>query len=150
MDMGSYISGYVDGEGCFSISIRPRPRNKIGWEVIANFSISQNRDRIRVLRLMRDYFGYGSFRTNKCDKTVKYEIRSIDVLVNKIIPYFREYPLQSERQKDVEIFAKVCQMIKAGRHLEKKGLIKIVKLRAKMSFIGNRFYTTDLILKSIK
>ena len=32
MNLESYISGYVDGEGCFCVSIRPRKGNKTGWE----------------------------------------------------------------------------------------------------------------------
>ena len=150
MNIQSYISGYVDGEGCFSVSIRPRPSNKIGWEVVASFAVAQNRDRIRVLKLMREYFNYGSFRRNISDKTMKYEIRNIDVLINKVIPHFKKYPIQSERRRDFEIFVKICEKIKKKEHLSKEGLIKIVKLRSQMSFSNNRIYTKAKILHSIK
>lgn len=150
MDIRPYISGYTDGEGCFSVSIRPRPQNNLGWEVVASFAVAQNRNRIGVLKLMKDYFGYGSFRYSKTDHTVKYEIRSVRVLTKKVIPHFRKYPLQSGRQKDVEIFAKICEMIKKKEHLTKKGLIKITKLRSQMSFLSKRIYTQEVILRSIK
>ena len=32
VDVASYISGYVDGEGCFTVSVAPRPL-LVGWEV---------------------------------------------------------------------------------------------------------------------
>lgn len=150
MDITSYISGYVDGEGCFSVSIHPRPNNKIGWEVVVSFAVAQNRNRIGVLKIMRDYFGYGSFRSNKSDKTIKYEIRNIDMLIDKVIPHFRKYPLQSGRQTDVEIFAKICAKIKNKEHLAKKGLMEIVKLRSQMKFTSKRAWTEKAILRSIK
>ena len=33
MDISSYISGYVDGEGCFTVSFSPRRKLRTGWEV---------------------------------------------------------------------------------------------------------------------
>jgi hypothetical protein len=42
LDVPSYVSGYVDGEGCFCISLRPQPRIKVGWEVRPSFSVSQD------------------------------------------------------------------------------------------------------------
>lgn len=35
VDLPSYISGYIDGEGCFMVSIAPRPTLRVGWEVAA-------------------------------------------------------------------------------------------------------------------
>jgi hypothetical protein len=52
VDLGSYISGYVDGEGCFTVSISPRPTLLVGWEVRPSLSVSQNGDRAEVLLLI--------------------------------------------------------------------------------------------------
>ena len=53
VDLGSYISGYIDGEGCFTVSISPRPTLLAGWEVRPSLSVSQNGDRAEVLLLIR-------------------------------------------------------------------------------------------------
>ena len=53
VDLGSYISGYVDGEGCFTVSISPRPTLLAGWEVRPSLSVSQNGDRAEVLLLIQ-------------------------------------------------------------------------------------------------
>ena len=45
MDISSYISGYVDGEGCFTVSFSPRSKLRVGWEVRPSFSVSQNSKR---------------------------------------------------------------------------------------------------------
>ena len=31
--LSAYISGYADGEGCFTVSISPRAKLLVGWEV---------------------------------------------------------------------------------------------------------------------
>ena len=59
-DLPSYISGYVDGEGCFTVSISPRPTLRVGWEVRPSLSVSQNGDRGEVLLAIQDYFGCGT------------------------------------------------------------------------------------------
>ncbi|PIR91220.1 endonuclease [bacterium (Candidatus Gribaldobacteria) CG10_big_fil_rev_8_21_14_0_10_37_46] len=149
MNLESYISGYVDGEGCFCISIRPRKGNKTGWEVVASFSVSQNEDRAEVLRLIKEYFKCGFIRRNVGDKTLKYETRNLNALLTKIIPHFKNYPLQSGKQKDFEIFKKVCQKMNKGEHLTKEGIIEISELVSKMNFSGKRHYNKIAILNSL-
>jgi LAGLIDADG DNA endonuclease family protein len=53
--LSAYISGYVDGEGCFTVSIAPRATLLVGWEVRPSLSVSQNGDRAEVLRLVQAY-----------------------------------------------------------------------------------------------
>ena len=47
--LSACISGYADGEGCFTVSISPRAKPNVGWEVRPGFSVSQNGDRAEVL-----------------------------------------------------------------------------------------------------
>src|SRR5436190_23910402 len=77
VDLPSYISGYVDGEGCFTVSISPRRTLRVGWEVRPSLSVSQNGDRSEVLRDLQRYFGCGTLRPDRSDKTLKWEVRSL-------------------------------------------------------------------------
>src|SRR5436853_823328 len=54
--LSAYISGYADGEGCFTVSIAPRATLAVGWEVRPSFSVSQNRGRAEVLHALQGYF----------------------------------------------------------------------------------------------
>ena len=83
--LSAYISGYADGEGCFSISISPRATLAVGWEVRPSFSVSQNGDRAEVLHALQTYFGCGSIRPGRSDSTLKWETRSLDELVEPLI-----------------------------------------------------------------
>ena len=83
VDLPSYISGYVDGEGCFSVSISPRPTLIVGWEVRPSLSVSQNGDRSEVLLDIQRYFGCGSLRPDRSDRTLKWEVRSLPLIVER-------------------------------------------------------------------
>jgi len=149
MDIASYISGYVDGEGCFTISFSPRKKMRGGWEVRPSFSVSQNADRSGVLKLMQEYFRCGSIRPDRSDKTLKYEVRSIDDLVSNVLPHFVQYPLLSEKQREVEKFARVCELIQQRKHLTQEGIREIVTLAMQMNPSGKRQFTEgDILMRS--
>lgn len=80
-----YISGYIDGEGCFSVSFSKRQKIKIGWETKPSLSVSQNENRAQILYLMQKIFGCGFVRRDYSDKTLKYEVRSLNDLIDKVI-----------------------------------------------------------------
>ena len=108
IDLGSYISGYVDGEGCFTVSISPRPTLSAGWEVRPSLSVSQNGDRAEVLLLIQRYFGCGRIRPDRSDRTVKWETRSLQPIRATVIPHFERYPMLSGKQRDFERFAAIA------------------------------------------
>ena len=116
VDLGSYISGYVDGEGCFTVSISPRPTLLAGWEVRPSLSVSQNGDRAEVLLLIQRYFGCGRIRPDRSDRTVKWETRSLDPIRAAVIPHFERYPMLSGKQRD---FAARLRAVR--RHLRTHG-----------------------------
>ncbi len=149
-ELGNYISGYVDGEGCFSVSFSIRPKLKIGWEVKPSFAVAQNFDRREVLDLMIEYFGCGHIRKNTADKTLKYEIRSLDELLEKVIPHFHSFPLLSSKQKDFLLFKEVCKRMKELKHLEAQGFQEIVEIAHKMNTSGKRKYSQTMLLASFQ
>src|SRR5882672_2548837 len=91
--LSAYISGYVDGEGCFTVSISPRATLKVGWEVRPGFSVSQNGDRAEVLQAIQAYFGCGSIRPDRSDRTLKWETRRLEDILGHVIPHFEVFPL---------------------------------------------------------
>lgn len=144
--IGSYLSGYADGEGSFCISFSPRPKLRTLLEVRPSFSVSQNGDRQEVLLLYQQYLECGTIRRNPSDRTFKYEVRSIKDLMEKVIPHFLEYQLFSSKKKDFAVFAQICQMVNEGKHLQKDTLKEIVELSYQMNGLGARRYTKQELL----
>ncbi len=145
-----YISGYIDGEGCFSISFSKRDKFLVGWETKPSFSVSQNEDRAQILFLMQKVFKCGFIRRDYSDKTLKYEVRSLNDLINKIIPHFEKYPLLSEKQKDFEFFKKVCYLMQKELHKNKNGLRRILNFAFQMNPSGKRKYTKAEMQKALR
>jgi hypothetical protein len=149
VDLPSYISGYVDGEGCFTVSISPRPTLSVGWEVRPSVSVSQNGDRSEVLLLIQEYFGCGSLRPDRSDRTPKWEVRSLPLLIDRIVPHFRTNPLLSGKRRDFELFAETCELMGRGEHRGPRGLEAIVRLAGQMNPSGKRGYRPKTILESL-
>jgi hypothetical protein len=150
VDLPSYISGYVDGEGCFTVSISPRPTLSVRWEVRPSISVSQNGDRSQVLLDIQRYFGCGTIRPDRSDRTLKWEVRSLPLLRVKIVPHFRQYPMRSGKQSDFELFAEVCERMSRGEHLQIDGLKEIVRLAGTMNPSGKRGYLPESILEALR
>lgn len=145
-----YITGYVDGEGCFTVTFNIRAKAKLGWELRPSFSVSQNEDRRQVLDIIQNYFGCGFIRRDYADKTVKFEIRDHAQLKEKVIPHFEKFPLLSKKQKDFELFRSVCEIIDRNEHLTQEGFIKIIEVAYTMNGSGKRKRTKEEIIKSLR
>ena len=150
MNLPSYISGFADGEGCFCVSFQPSQRHRLGWEVRPSFSVSQNAERAELLERIRELWKCGSIRPDRSDRTMKYEVRNLDDLLGKVLPHFREYPLQSSKQNDVDRLDRICRLMSDGKHFEREGFTEIVKLAMTMNPSGKRKYTESEILNSLR
>jgi len=147
-EFANYVSGYVDGEGCFCVSFSKRKKMKVGWEVKPSFAIGQNYDRRQVIDLIHHHFKCGSIRRDYSDKTLKYEVRSLNDLITKIVPHFKSFPLKSIKHKDFLLFAEICVRMEKEEHLTIEGFRKIVKLAYQMNGSGKRKYSKEYVLKS--
>ena len=50
MDLSAYFAGFVDGEGCFTVSFSPRSKLLTGWEALLS---SKQRDFERFAKICR-------------------------------------------------------------------------------------------------
>jgi len=150
MDLDSYISGFVDGEGCFCVSFQPSDRHRFGWEVRPSFSVSQNADRAELLYLIQEKWECGFIRPDRSDKTLKFEVRNIGDLVAVVLPHFRRFPLMSPKQTDVDRFTRICELVNNGQHLELEGFEQIVRIAMEMNPSGKRKYFGSEILGSLR
>ncbi len=142
-----YITGLVEGEGCFSVSFNLRDRLKVRIETRPSFSLSLNRRDLNLLKQVHAYFGVGGIRFSKSDDTYKYEVRDIKALSERIIPHFEAYPLQGAKKEDFEKFKSICRMVRANLHLSRKHLPEIIELAYSINPSGRRKYTKEDLLR---
>ena len=136
----SYLSGFVDGEGCFCVTFNKSKRHQFGWDIRPSFSASQNRNRSEVLILMKEYFGCGFIRPDRSDKPLKFEIRSVRELTEKVIPHFEKFPMLSSKQREFKIFAEICRRMLRKEHLTTEGFREILKLAECLNREGKKKY----------
>ena len=122
----------------------------VGWEVRPSLSVSQNGDRAEMLLLMQKHFGCGTIRPDRSDRTLKWEVRSLSLLVARIVPHFKAYPLLSGKQRDFELFADICARMSSREHLTGPGLQEIVRLAGRMNPSGKRGYAPARIIEALQ
>ena len=145
----SYVSGFTDGEGSFSISFSIRSKLRTKLEVRPSFSISQHKRNLNVLKDIQEYFGVGYIRFSKRDNNYKYEVRSIGDLSQAIIPHFKKYPLRTAKLGDFLIFVNILFEMTKGSHLNKMKLKDIVKKAYLMNESGKRKFKRAYLLNLI-
>lgn len=133
-----WIVGYVDGEGCFSVSMIRNKKTRYGWQVFPEFVVTQGERSLDSLNLIQNFFGCGRVSVNRRhdnhrENLYRYCIRSIKDLNEKVIPFFKENKLKTEKKKDFEIFARIIRLMLKQEHFEFKGLEKIASLIEKMN-----------------
>jgi hypothetical protein len=122
----------------------------VGWEVRPSLSVSQNGDRAEVLHLVQSYFGCGSIRPDRSDRTLKWETRRLEHLFERVVPHFEAFPLLSGKRLDFERFASVCRLMAAGSHRSRQGMMEIVQLASEMNPSGRRRYLPEEILDKLR
>jgi hypothetical protein len=142
-----WVVGFVDGEGCFSVSFNQRQKLNTKIEVRPSFSISQKAISKDCIACFEQYFEGGAIRYSKNDGTWKYETRKLTHIVDKVIPFFQQYPLRTNKKNDFNLFCEICSSIKQNQHLNSIGLEEIIRKAYKMNSAGKRKYTLEEILE---
>jgi hypothetical protein len=122
-----WIVGFVDGEGCFSISVVRNAGCRLGWQVQHEFSVTQAASSKEALDILRAEFGCGHLienpRTgNHHELLLRFSVKRRTDLVETVIPFFEEHPLRTAKRLDFERFVAVLRVMQEGGHLTEQGL----------------------------
>lgn len=131
LDAG-WVTGFVDGEGCFHVGINSHADMRCGYQVLPEFTVVQHERDVELLRAIRDFFGCGVVRTNHGNRWAL-RVRGMKDLTRHIVPFFVMHPLKSEKRVDFEQFCRVIRMMEAGDHLTAAGVEAIRQIAATMN-----------------
>src|SRR5690554_4150160 len=128
-----WVVGFVDGEGCFSISVVRNAGCRLGWQVQHEFSVTQASPSMPALELLVEFFGCGTIiRNSRSDDhhhaLARYSVKRRSDLGDRIIPFFEEHPLITAKRLDFEHFVRVIRMMEAGLHLSPEKLREIAEI----------------------
>lgn len=130
-----WVSGFVAGDGGFSIYVRSAKDYIISEKVDYRFHVAQHSKDIELIKLLIKYFNCGqvflrsNVNTSRCD----FIVQDSKSLLEKVIPHFDTYPLLNLKQQDYLCFKECMTIIKSKRHLTIQGLDRIKKLNLQMN-----------------
>lgn len=132
-----FITGFVDGEGCFFINIRPRPNRKKGYavELLVKITLS-SKDKL-LLEKIKNFFGVGTILHQ--GSSVSFNVRSLND-IQIIVNHFDNYPLITQKWSDYQLFKQVFELMKQKQHLNSEGLNQIVAIKA----VSNKGFSDKL------
>jgi len=139
-----WITGFVDGEGCFSIHFVKQPERgsrkgyKTGFQVGHEFAVTQGAKSIECLQLLKEFFGVGDIYLNRRfdnhkEHLYRYSVARRSHLLRVVIPFFQQYRLRTSKQFDFAKFVECMKVIETNAHLTVSGLLKIVEIAETMN-----------------
>ena len=133
MDLeAQWIVGFIDGEGCFHVSVNRHKEIPQGYQVLPEFTVFQHERDVQVLYALKAYFGCGVVRKNHADQ-MAYKVRGIEHLTERIIPFFEKHKLKTRKGVEFQKFRKVLLKMKNGAHLSTEGIEEIRDLKDQMN-----------------
>ncbi len=127
-----WVTGFVDGEGCFHIGVSQHAEMSVGVQVLPEFTVVQHERDVQVLHGLKSFFGCGVVRRNHGDR-MAYRVRGFDHLTQHIVPFFLRHPLRTGKRQDFDKFRRVLDLMKQGTHLQAEGIDRIREIAAEMN-----------------
>jgi hypothetical protein len=124
-----WLTGFTQANGCFHISIQKSKRHITGYSVRLEYSLKQNDD--FALKLLYNLLKMGNISQDNsgiwCYKSSGFKTAA------SLINYFDKYNLFAGKYKDYIKFRKLYIKLTEGKHLDDKGIKKIISITTKGS-----------------
>lgn len=125
-----WVTGFVDAEGSFSMSVSKSKTTAIGWTIAPSFGITLHKRDLELLNAIKNFFSVGNvseFGTNAL-----FRVRSRSEL-KVIIDHFNKYPLQTSKSLNFIYFCEILNFLKNKVHTNISGFLKLVSLINKLN-----------------
>jgi hypothetical protein len=126
-----WICGFVDGEGCFHVSVLTHRDMSVGYRVLPEFTVVQHERDKQILFALKSFFSCGVVRRNHDDRWC-YRVRKLSNL-NTICDFFEKHPLKTKKRIDYIRFRRIIYKMNKGEHLIPDGLQKIIDIAVQMN-----------------
>ena len=126
-----WLAGFTTGEGCFLVKVTKSSSHRLGWQVQLKFQITQHcRDRVLMDNIVK-YLGCGYI--SERNDIVDFHVTKFTDIIEKIIPFFAEYPILGVKMENYNDFKLVANLIQNNQHLTEEGLEKIKIIKSNMN-----------------
>lgn len=133
-----YIAGFIDGEGCFTITLAKHPERKFGIDARLQFEIELRDDDEEILKEIQKSLGCGrifhlSYERYGWNPHTELKVSSIKEIREKLIPFLKKNPLRAKKRHSFKFFCQAVKIFASKEHLTKAGIEKLRKIQKKMN-----------------
>ena len=126
-----WVTGFIDGEGSFHVSVRKNKDSNLGWLVEQRFTIGLHVKDKAILQEILSYLVVGKI-SKQGTKSVQLVVISSKEL-EAVIKHFNNYPLLTTKWADFKLFLRIYEMKIRKEHLTLEGLRQIIEIKAAMN-----------------
>lgn len=127
-----FVTGFVDAEGSFTVSVLKSSSVRTGWQVGARFQLTLHLKDLSLLREIQAFFGgVGKIVLSKDNCT--FRVDSLKDILKVIIPHFNAYPPVTQKLGDYLLFRDIVIMMSNKEHITLEGLNKIISIKASLN-----------------
>jgi hypothetical protein len=127
----NWVVGFVDGEGCFHVSVNRHSELTAGFQVLPEFVVVQHERDMQILHALKRFFDSGVVRSNHDDRWCL-RIRRLDAL-QRVCDFFVQHPLKTKKNVDFRKFRRIILMMSDKHHLNRERLLEIVDIALSMN-----------------
>lgn len=133
-----YITGLIEGEGCFCITISKHKTRTLGFDPRLAFEVEMIIEDKPLLESLQETFGCGQIYVLNYERYgwrphVKYVVKNHKDITKIIIPFFKKYRLQGKKRHDFEYFCQAADIFRSNKHLLKEELEELREIQSKMN-----------------
>ena len=134
----NYVTGLVEGEGCFCITISKHKTKRLGIDPRLMFEMEMIIDDKPLLEKLQYTLGCGGIYILNYERYgwrphVKYAVKSHKDMFEIIIPFFKKNKLKGKKKKDFEYFCDASEIFRKKEHLTKEGIEILRDIQSKMN-----------------
>lgn len=148
--LNAYVTGFVDGEGSFNVSVKKQSTARFGWVIDPSFTVTQQAENGEVLELIKTALTCGRIIPKPGQPNLLvFVVDNRRQLAEKVVPFFDKHQLLIKR-KDFEAFRAIVAKLENKEHSTKEGLTELIRMATSIHHSkGKRKYTEE-ILTSLK
>ena len=125
-----WLAGFVTGDGSFTYRLAVQASLKQGVRVRLRFNLTQHERDTALINAIMELLGCGSTYLNK--GCISYNVDGFLDNINKIVPFFTDYPVLGNKGKQFGVWLKAIVLIKENKHITTEGLNELKALKSEL------------------
>lgn len=129
--LDSWLSGFTDAEGCFSVSITHNTRYSLNHVIRMRYILDQKDS--SILCTIRNLFGFGKVTLRSETKDVYRYTATGFKCMTEVMAYFKRNPLLTKKSRSLYKWSTIHHIISNKLHLTEQGLNKVKILKKEIN-----------------